>query len=236
MYNTGVFVATGIIVLRHWPPHLRLRLQTDPELQTSSGKEREGQYTSTGDEREKKNTTESFNTFVNGLKCNMMVPLQSQWLGAGQLQAIELIGFPKQIIFSFILPCSLFVRPPPLTASYKWLSTGREKSGEMRLKKQDRVKQAAWVMNISELETKITGQPDCEAKRPYLIKTPLIWSWPSRKRTQKSTRTHTNNWTPSWNKGRIRGFEFVCMWVRVLAQIHTQHWEMQLEWQSNQVG
>lgn len=78
MYNTGVFVAIGIIVLRHWLPHLRLRLQTDPELQTSSGTEREGQYTSTVDEREKKNTTESLNTFVHILKCNMTVPLQSQ--------------------------------------------------------------------------------------------------------------------------------------------------------------
>lgn len=56
MYNTGVLVAVRIIVLRHWPPHLQLRLQTDPELLTSSGTEREGQYTSTVDEREKKNT------------------------------------------------------------------------------------------------------------------------------------------------------------------------------------
>lgn len=56
MYNTGVLVAMRIIVLRHWPPHLQLRLQTDPELLTSSGTEREGQYTSTVDEREKKNT------------------------------------------------------------------------------------------------------------------------------------------------------------------------------------
>ncbi len=53
MYNTGVLVAMGIIVLRHWPPHRRL--QTDPELLTSSGTEQEGQYTSTVDEREKKN-------------------------------------------------------------------------------------------------------------------------------------------------------------------------------------
>lgn len=100
---------------------------------------------------------------------HMMVPLQSQWLGAGQLQAIELIGFPKQIIFSFILPCSLIVQPPPLTASYKWLSTGREKSGEMRLKKKTRKEwskqRGSWTSLSLRLQSpaKITSKPDCEA-------------------------------------------------------------------------
>lgn len=72
--------------------------------------------------KEKRKTHKKvFNISVSGLKCNMTVPLRSQCTGFWINWQV------KQIIFSFILPCSLFVQPPPLTASYKLLSTMREK-------------------------------------------------------------------------------------------------------------
>lgn len=161
----------------------------------------------------------------------------SQWLGAEQLQAIELIGFPKQIIFSFILPCPLIVQPPPLTASYKWLSTGREKwdwkkkTGKNETSSEGHEHLLAWDYNhLLKLPANLIVRPLFNQNTTDLVMTQ------QETYTKSIRRMHTNNLTPSWNRERIRGFEFVCMWVCVLAHIHTQNWEMQLEWQSNQVG
>lgn len=146
MYNTGVFVAIGIIVLRHWLPHLRLRLQTDPELQTSSGTEREGQYTSTVDEREKKNNRKfehictHFKMQHDGSSPESMIrcrTITSHWIN----------WFPQANHFQFhpSLPSHC-----PTSTTYCFLQMTFHCEGEMRLKKnQERVKQAARVMNIS---------------------------------------------------------------------------------------
>lgn len=168
MYNTGVFVAMGIIVLRHWLPHLRLRLQTDPELQTSSGKEREGQYTSTVDEREKKNSRKFEHICTQSKMQNMTVPLQSQWLGAGQLQAIELIGFSKQIIFSFILPCSLCPTSTThclLQMTFHWEGEIKRNETEKKNRKEWSKQRGSWTSLSLRLQSpaKIAGQPDYEA-------------------------------------------------------------------------
>ncbi len=147
MYNTGVLVAMGIIVLRHWPPHLRL--QTDPELLTSSGTEREGQYTSTVDEREKINTTESLNICTE-FKMQHDGSSPESMIRCGTITRHLINWFPqaKKIQFhpSLLSHC-------PTSTAYCVLQMSFHREVEIRRneteKKQDRVKQAAWVMNIS---------------------------------------------------------------------------------------
>lgn len=105
--------------------------------------------------KEKRKTHKKiFNIFVSGLKCNMTVPLRSQWLGAGQLQAFGLIGkFSQANHFQFHPSLLSFC---PTSTTYCFLQMTFHYEGEMRLKEQERVKQAEWVMNISEHEAIIT--------------------------------------------------------------------------------
>lgn len=214
MYNTGVFVAMGIIVLHHWPPLLQLRLQTDPELQTSSGKEQEGQYTSTGDEREKKDTKEvltyllaAWNATHGGsspesmIRCRAITGFSINWQ-----------VFPsKSFSVSSFLTLSLTNLHHLLLLTNDFPLWGRnQEKWDWKYRKE---KQAEWVMNISEL----TGQKDS------------IWSkhhWfghdPARNTHKKSTRTHIKQLNTKLKQRKDQRI-WVCMHGCVFRPIYTHN-------------
>lgn len=187
MYNTGVFVAMGIIVLHHWPPLLRLRLQTDPELQTSSGKEQEGQYTSTGDEREKKNTKEVLTYLLAVWNATHGGSSPESMIRCGAITGFWInwqVFLSKSFSVSSFLTLSLTNLHLLLLLTNDFPLWGRnQEKWDWKYRKSKAASRVGhehlWAWDYYHLLILL-------AKRPYLIKTPLIWSWPSKKRTQKA--------------------------------------------------
>lgn len=116
---------------------------------------------------------------------HMAVPLQSQWLGAGRLQAFELIGKfspSKSFSVSSFLNLSLTNLHHLLLLTNDFPLWGRnQEKWDWKYRKSEASRvghEHLWAWDYCHLLILL-------AKRPYLIKTPPIWSWPSKKRTQK---------------------------------------------------
>lgn len=166
---------------------------------------------------------------------HMAVPLQSQWLGAGRLQAFELIGKfspSKSFSVSSFLNLSLTNLHHLLLLTNDFPLWGRN--------------QEKWDWKYRKSEASRVGHEHlwawdyCHLLIYYWPKDP-IWSkhhWfghdPARNAHKKSTRTHIKQLNTKLKQTKDQRI-WVCMHVGVQTHIHTQ-WEMQLEWESNQIG